>query len=330
MDDQSRLPLIGIGILIVGLLVGYAIGRSGVRKARKKGRAQMATQVRETRAVTGKLEGCRKQLADKPTVAAELLGRERSRGVLHLTEAELALRTENVGIARDRVRKASDLLKALTTSVSKTVAAQLQVLANRLEKLRESTLRLDPRESDIIWRVRYGDGEDDWFFVFILMELQSTVQRFMALRLWGYMHHLAEVILKDFGKGISHIHTGPAPHSQSFQVFRPHNSTCTAAPQSPTLVDETGIRHKIFTRWADTGNPGIRANIGQDKILGIRGILSPQMRCVFEFNPAVILHKYINRLGRFSLDDNHIITGPFQHVAKTAARNRKGIETGLR
>lgn len=146
MDDQSRLPLIGIGILIVGLLVGYAIGRSGVRKARKKGRAQLATQVRETRAVTGKLERCRKQLADKPTVAAELLGRERSRGVLHLAEAELALRTENVGIARDRIRKASDLLKALTTSVSKSVKAQLRVLANRLEKLRESTLRLDPRD----------------------------------------------------------------------------------------------------------------------------------------------------------------------------------------
>ena len=146
MDDQSRLPLIGIGILIVGLLVGYAIGRSGVRKARKKGRAHVAVQVRETRAVTGKLERCRKQLADKPTVAAELLDRERSRGVLHLTEAELALRKENVGIARDRIRKASSLIKGLTSSVTKTAAAQLRVLANRLEKLREATLRLDPRD----------------------------------------------------------------------------------------------------------------------------------------------------------------------------------------
>ena len=146
MDDQSRLPLIGIGILIVGLLVGYAIGRSGVRKARKKGEARVAAQVRETRAATAKLETCRKQLADKPTVAAELLARERSRGVLHLTEAELALRTENIGLARDRIRRASDLLKRLATSVAAATAAQLKRLVNRLEKLREATLRLDPRD----------------------------------------------------------------------------------------------------------------------------------------------------------------------------------------
>ena len=36
--------------------------------------------------------------------------------------------------------------------------------------------RLKKRESDIIWRVRHGQGEDDWFYVFILMELQSRVE----------------------------------------------------------------------------------------------------------------------------------------------------------
>ena len=29
-------------------------------------------------------------------------------------------------------------------------------------------------EADIIWRVRYGPGKGDWFFVFVLMELQSS------------------------------------------------------------------------------------------------------------------------------------------------------------
>ena len=57
------------------------------------------------------------------------------------------------------------------------------------------TLQLDRRESDIIWRVRHGEGDDDWFFVFILMELQSRVSRFMALRLWGYLQHLAQAVL---------------------------------------------------------------------------------------------------------------------------------------
>ena len=59
------------------------------------------------------------------------------------------------------------------------------------------TLNLERRESDILWRVRYGDGKDDWFFVFILMELQSKVLRFMALRLWGYMLHIAENLVNE-------------------------------------------------------------------------------------------------------------------------------------
>ena len=47
---------------------------------------------------------------------------------------------------------------------------------------------LDERESDIVWRLRYGPpGKEDWFYVYVLMELQSSVQRFMALRLWAYI-----------------------------------------------------------------------------------------------------------------------------------------------
>lgn len=56
---------------------------------------------------------------------------------------------------------------------------------------------LGKRESDIIWRVRHGDSVDDWFFVFILMEVQSTVQRFMALRLLLYVLHLCEALIKE-------------------------------------------------------------------------------------------------------------------------------------
>jgi hypothetical protein len=51
-------------------------------------------------------------------------------------------------------------------------------------------------EADIIWRVRYGPGKGDWFFVFVLMELQSSPQRFMALRLLGYVVHLCEALLE--------------------------------------------------------------------------------------------------------------------------------------
>ncbi len=50
-------------------------------------------------------------------------------------------------------------------------------------------------EADVIWRVRYGPGKGDWFYVFVLLELQSSVQRFMALRLLGYLLQLCEALL---------------------------------------------------------------------------------------------------------------------------------------
>ena len=50
-------------------------------------------------------------------------------------------------------------------------------------------------EGDLIWQVRYGPKQGEWFFVFVLMELQSSVQRFMALRLMGYVVQLCEVLL---------------------------------------------------------------------------------------------------------------------------------------
>ena len=56
---------------------------------------------------------------------------------------------------------------------------------------------LEPRESDLVWRVRYGPGENDWFFVYVLMELQSTVDRLMALRLCSYVMLLHQYLVKQ-------------------------------------------------------------------------------------------------------------------------------------
>ncbi len=56
---------------------------------------------------------------------------------------------------------------------------------------------LEQRESDIVWRVRYGQGEQDWFYVYVLMELQSSAPRFMALRLWAYIALLYQYLLKQ-------------------------------------------------------------------------------------------------------------------------------------
>ncbi|HEX3554184.1 MAG TPA: Rpn family recombination-promoting nuclease/putative transposase [Thermoanaerobaculia bacterium] len=41
------------------------------------------------------------------------------------------------------------------------------------------------RESDVVWRVRWG--RDRWLYVYLILEFQSTVDPFMALRLMVYL-----------------------------------------------------------------------------------------------------------------------------------------------
>ncbi|MFL6202196.1 MAG: Rpn family recombination-promoting nuclease/putative transposase [Thermoanaerobaculia bacterium] len=54
---------------------------------------------------------------------------------------------------------------------------------------------LGRRESDILWRVRWG--RDRWLYVYLLLEFQSTVDPFMALRLMVYVGLLYQHLLKD-------------------------------------------------------------------------------------------------------------------------------------
>ena len=44
-------------------------------------------------------------------------------------------------------------------------------------------------EDDVIWRVRFADSDSDsdWLYVYLLLEFQSTVDPFMALRVMVYM-----------------------------------------------------------------------------------------------------------------------------------------------
>ena len=64
-----------------------------------------------------------------------------------------------------------------------------------LEKVSGSyvTDDLRAREDDIIWRVRWGSG---WLFIYILLEFQSTVDHFMAVRIGGYVHLLYQDLIK--------------------------------------------------------------------------------------------------------------------------------------
>jgi len=55
-----------------------------------------------------------------------------------------------------------------------------------LEKVSGSyvTDDLRDREDDLIWRVRWGGA--DWLYVYLLLEFQSTIERFMAVRVMVY------------------------------------------------------------------------------------------------------------------------------------------------
>ncbi|RMF43704.1 MAG: transposase, partial [Planctomycetota bacterium] len=50
------------------------------------------------------------------------------------------------------------------------------------------------RESDVIWRVRF---RDQWLYVYLLIEFQSTVDRFMALRMMVYVGLLYQRLQKE-------------------------------------------------------------------------------------------------------------------------------------
>lgn len=57
--------------------------------------------------------------------------------------------------------------------------------------------KLQQRESDAVWRLRVGG--DHWCYVYVLVELQSTVDRFMALRVLAYVALLWQSIADHGG-----------------------------------------------------------------------------------------------------------------------------------
>jgi len=49
------------------------------------------------------------------------------------------------------------------------------------------------RESDMVWRVRF---RGEWLYVYILLEFQSEVDRYMPLRMWVYLGMLLQELLR--------------------------------------------------------------------------------------------------------------------------------------
>jgi predicted transposase/invertase (TIGR01784 family) len=65
-----------------------------------------------------------------------------------------------------------------------------------LEKVSGSyvTDDLRDREDDLVWRIRWGS---DWLYIYILLEFQSTVDHFMAVRMLGYIALLYQDLIRS-------------------------------------------------------------------------------------------------------------------------------------
>lgn len=53
---------------------------------------------------------------------------------------------------------------------------------------------LRDREDDLVWRVRWGDG---WLYVYLLIEFQSRVERYMAVRIMTYLGLLYQDLIRQ-------------------------------------------------------------------------------------------------------------------------------------
>jgi len=53
----------------------------------------------------------------------------------------------------------------------------------------------EQRESDVVWRLRYGPL-NEWFYVYLLIEYQSRVDRFLAVRLLAYVMLLYQSLIR--------------------------------------------------------------------------------------------------------------------------------------
>jgi predicted transposase YdaD len=87
------------------------------------------------------------------------------------------------------------------------------------------TRKLRSRESDVVWRVRRG--EDPWLYIYLLVEFQSTVDPFMALRMMVYLGLLYQDLVKRRELNRSGklppvlplvLYNGPAPWSAAQEV----------------------------------------------------------------------------------------------------------------
>ncbi|WP_019589891.1 MULTISPECIES: Rpn family recombination-promoting nuclease/putative transposase [unclassified Thioalkalivibrio] len=122
---------------------------------------------------------------------------------------------------------------------------------------------LREREDDMVWRVRWaGDGQ--WLYVYLLLEFQSSPERFMALRLMTYLGLLYE----DLRKGAQLTTSGRLPPVLPVVLYS--GSRRWQAPEEVAELIETvpggleryrpQLRYLLLdeSRFRDDGLPEVR------------------------------------------------------------------------
>ncbi len=61
--------------------------------------------------------------------------------------------------------------------------------------------KLKTRSDDIVWKVKYGDN---WFFLYLLFEFQSTSDNSMPVRMLSYVSLLYEDLIKSKEVSVAH------------------------------------------------------------------------------------------------------------------------------
>ena len=88
-----------------------------------------------------------------------------------------------------------EMVKDLLTGFVKEAWIE-QLDFSTLEKVSGSYVsdELRDREDDIIWRVRW---RDDWLYVYLLLEFQSTIDKYMAVRVMSYLGLLYQDLIRQ-------------------------------------------------------------------------------------------------------------------------------------
>ncbi|HMN46790.1 MAG TPA: Rpn family recombination-promoting nuclease/putative transposase [Povalibacter sp.] len=141
------------------------------------------------------------------------------------------------------------------------------------------TADLRERENDLVWRVRWTNG-DRWLYVYLLLEFQSTPDAFMALRVMTYLGLLYQDLLKA-GQLTAEGKLPPVLPLVLYNGERPWRASTEMAELIDTVpggleVFRPALRYLLLeeSRYADDPLPDTRNLVAS--VFGLENSCSPE------------------------------------------------------